>query len=257
LTADQIPPIRREVLVEADANTAFEVFTARIGRWWPVGELSVHGAASTVEFAGGKIIERSAAGEVAVWGSVTAWDPPRELSFSWHPGTDGSQASRVLVTFTPAGPQTLVRLEHSGWEVFADPAAARAEYDHGWPQVLDRYRAEVTAPAEPEETWVALLHRPGPDAPSGAGIFQDPRFGWHAEFLNRMRAAGYLVAAGPLADEPGAGLTILRLPRAGQAAEAEKLATEDDQAVASGLLTVAVRPWRVLLRSSAAGQLGA
>ena len=28
-----IPPIRREILVDADPQTAFEIFTARIGRW--------------------------------------------------------------------------------------------------------------------------------------------------------------------------------------------------------------------------------
>ncbi len=67
-----------------------------------------------------------------------------------------------------------------------------------------------------------------------------------------MRDAGYLVAAGPLPDEQGAGVTVLRLPGAGQTEKARTLATEDDQSVASGLLAVTVRPWQVLLRS---GQL--
>jgi uncharacterized protein YndB with AHSA1/START domain len=49
--------------------------------------------------------------------------------------------SQVEVTFTAAGSQTLVALTHSGWEAaFADPAAARAEYDQGWPTVLSCYR---------------------------------------------------------------------------------------------------------------------
>ena len=37
------------------------------------------------------------------------------------------------------GRRTLVSLVHGGWEAFADPAAARAEYDGGWAMVLDRY----------------------------------------------------------------------------------------------------------------------
>jgi uncharacterized protein YciI len=146
-----------------------------------------------------------------------------------------------------------VRLEHSGWEIFDDPAAARAEYDEGWPRVLDCYGddvATVMAAADASaETWVALLHQPGPTAPTEGTIFDDPRFAWHVEFLGRMREAGYLVAAGPLADEPGAGLTVLRLPGAGQADKARTLATEDDQSVAHGLLAVTVRPWQVLLRA--------
>ena len=43
-----VPPIRREVLVDADPAAAFEVFTGGIGRWWPLDELSVHGGDATV-----------------------------------------------------------------------------------------------------------------------------------------------------------------------------------------------------------------
>jgi hypothetical protein len=46
-----VPPLRREILVDADPATAFEVFTARIGQWWPLAELSVYGAGATVEIA--------------------------------------------------------------------------------------------------------------------------------------------------------------------------------------------------------------
>jgi hypothetical protein len=84
--AGGLPPIRREIIVDADQDTAFEAFTARIGRWRPVAERSVHGAGSTVEFAGGQIVERAAGGETAIWGSVTAWDPPGALEFTRHLG---------------------------------------------------------------------------------------------------------------------------------------------------------------------------
>jgi uncharacterized protein YciI len=251
--AGGIPPIRREIIVDADQDTAFEAFTVGIGRWWPVAEHSVHGAGSTVEFADGQIVERAAGGETAIWGSVTTWDPPGALAFTWHPGRSPDRASQVRVTFTGLGEQTRVQLEHSGWEIFDDPAAARAEYDAGWPHVLDCYGDDVVAimaAADPSaETWVALLHQPGPTAPTDSPIFDDPRFAWHVEFLGRMREAGYLVAAGPLPDEPGAGLTVLRLPGAGQAEKARVLATEDDQSVADGLLAVTVRPWHVLLQA--------
>jgi uncharacterized protein YciI len=253
LPSGGIPPIQREIVVEADQDTAFEAFTARIGRWWPVAEHSVHGAGSTVELAGGQIVERSAGGETVIWGAVTTWDPPGEVAFTWHPGRGPDRASQVRVSFTELGDHTRVRLEHSGWEMFDDPAGARAEYDQGWPRVLDCYRdAVATAQATgepPAETWVALFHQPGPAAPTEGTIFDDPRFAWHTEFLGRMREAGYLVAAGPLPDEPGAGLTVLRLPGAGQAEKAWKLATEDDRSVAGGLLAVTVRPWQVLLRA--------
>jgi uncharacterized protein YciI len=282
-----VPPIRREILVEADPAAAFEVFTAGLGRWWPLGEHGVHGKDATVSFEGmslgGRIVERPAAGDgaagdgaagdgaagdednghegagqVTVWGTVTRWEPPEAVAFSWHPGYAADRASQVEVTFAAADPapdgaaQTLVRLTHTGWEAFADPAAARAEYDQGWPFVLERYSEHVagSGAGQDEDTWVALLHRPGPEAPRTGSLFEDPRFGQHVAFLNRMREAGYLVLAGPLADADGEGMTILRLPGPGRLGTAIRLANEDDASVAGGFLTVAVRPWLVMMQGA-------
>jgi uncharacterized protein YciI len=243
-----VPPVRREVLVDADPATAFDVFTGAIGRWWPLAELSVHGAGATVAFIDGQIVERSAEGEIAIWGTVTRWEPPAAVAFTWHPGGTPGRASHVEVTFTAAEARTLVRLEHSGWDIFDDPAAARDEYDHGWPKVLDLFRDEVARRPD-GETWVALLHRPGPAGPESGPVFEEPRFADHVAFLGRMRMAGYLVAAGPLTDQPGEGMTILRLPGANQMGEAIRLATKDDASVASGFFTVTVRPWAVMLQA--------
>ena len=98
------------------------------------------------------------------------------------------------------------------------------------------------------ETWVALMHRPGPAAPATGALFDDPRFGEHFAFLNRMREAGYLVLAGPLVDRDGEGMTILRLPGPEQLGTATKLATEDDASVAGGFLAVTVRHWHPRMR---------
>ncbi|HXP55191.1 MAG TPA: SRPBCC domain-containing protein [Streptosporangiaceae bacterium] len=267
-----VPPVRREILVDANQATAFEVFTHDIGRWWPVADNSVYGAGGTVTLADQEIVERSADGHSALWGTITRWEPPAAVSFTWHPGQTPDRASRVEVTFAaapggaaaePAG-QTLVTLVHTGWDSFDDPAAARADYDQGWPPVLGRYADHLgtllpppDAPSAPDapgsaggeagETWVALLHQPGPAAPTEGSLFDAPGFGEHFAFLTRMRDAGYLVAAGPLADEDGAGLTILRLPGANRLDEARRLAAEDDLSVAGGFFTVAVRPWHVVL----------
>jgi uncharacterized protein YciI len=241
-----VPPIRREILVDADPAAAFEVFTAGLDRWWPLEELSVYGKGATVAFADGQIVERSADGEAAVWGTVTRWEPPVAVAFTWHPAQPAERASHVEVTFAAVAAQTLVRVEHTGWDVFDDPAAARAEYDHGWPHVLDRYAEHMSADGE-DDTWVALLHRPGPAAPPAGSLLEDPRFGEHVAFLNRMREAGYLVLAGPLADADGEGMTILRLPGRDQLSTATRLATEDDVSVATGFLAVTVRPWQVMM----------
>jgi uncharacterized protein YciI/uncharacterized protein YndB with AHSA1/START domain len=245
-----VPPIRREIRVDADPATAFEVFTARIGQWWPVSELSVFGSGAVVAFTDGQIIERAADGRSSCWGSVIRWEPGTAVAFTWHPGMTPERASQVEVTFAADGAQTLVVLEHTGWEAFDDPAAARSEYDQGWPAVLENYRDHTQQPAG--ETWVALLHRPGPAGPADGSVFDDPRFADHVAFLTRMNEAGYLVAAGPFTDLDGEGMTVLRLPGADQVDRAAQLATEDDVSVATGFFTVTVRPWQVLMQASEA-----
>jgi len=144
-----LPPIHREILVDAPPGVAFALFTSKIGDWWPLDGLSVFGAGATVAFEDGALVERSPDGQAAEWGQVTSWLPPGEFSMTWHPGRDTLAASQVTVTFRAAGDQTLVVLEHAGWDVFADPAAARAEYEHGWPEVLRLYQA-YTAPGRSE-----------------------------------------------------------------------------------------------------------
>jgi len=294
-----LPPIHREILVDAPPDVAFALFTSKIGDWWPLDGLSVFGAGATVAFEDGALVERSPDGQAAEWGQVTSWLPPGEFSMTWHPGRDTLAASQVTVTFRAAGDRTLVVLEHAGWDVFADPAAARAEYEHGWPEVLRLYQAAVAparrepgasppqyppeitsrnisspgtmSPAEAvrapatgedgaaqdgdgdggEATWVALEHRAGPAASPDVSLFAQPQFRDHIDFLQRMAGQGYLIAAGPLPSEPGAGMAILRLPGAGRLAEATRLATEEDASVVAGFFTVTVRPWQVMLTAPA------
>lgn len=94
-----ISPIRREVLVDAGPAIAFEVFTARIGRWWPLAELSVHGADATVAFDDGKIIERSAGGDAPPGArSPDGSRPPRSRS----PGTPVGRPSLPATSRSPS-----------------------------------------------------------------------------------------------------------------------------------------------------------
>jgi uncharacterized protein YndB with AHSA1/START domain/uncharacterized protein YciI len=245
-----LPPLRREIVVAADPARAFAGFTEEISAWWPLGELSVLGSGSLVSFEDGRLVEANAGGEEAIWGEVREWEPGRRLRFSWHPGSE--VASEVTVTFTATEAGTAVLLEHAGWEVYPNPELRRSEYDQGWPSVLQLYGecigTGVSESAPAEETWVALMHVPGPSAPTDSSLFADPRFGEHTAFLQRMSERGYLVAAGPLGTD-GSGMTILRLPGGGRLAEATVLAMTDDGAVTSGLLAASVRPWNVMFHS--------
>src|SRR3954451_22935240 len=98
-----VPPLRREVVVDAGCDLAFAVFTDQIGTWWPLGDFSVHGAGATVAFAdpgvGGRIVESRDGARDALWGTVTRWEPGHAIAFTWPPGRGQETASRVTVTF--------------------------------------------------------------------------------------------------------------------------------------------------------------
>jgi uncharacterized protein YndB with AHSA1/START domain len=139
-----IEPVRKTVTVPASPQRAFELFTAGIGEWWPLATHSVgqQQAAGVVfgEGVGGEIVESLADGTASVWGTVTRWQPPHLVAYTWHAGTPVAEASTVEVTFAPAGPgETVVELVHSGWERRPDGAAARAGYASGWDPVIACY----------------------------------------------------------------------------------------------------------------------
>ena len=90
--------------------------------------------------------------------------------------------------------------------------------------------------------WFALFHRPGPALAEDESIFEHPAMRDHGAFLGRMQERGLLIAAGPLPDEPGAGMTILRTDGT---VDVAALATTDDLSVVGGYLTVEIRPWDV------------
>ncbi|TDE93910.1 hypothetical protein EXU48_10595 [Occultella glacieicola] len=140
-----LPPIRRQVFAACELQTAYALFVSDIGSWWPVASFGCFGEGSSVTLDGSRFVETGPAGQTAVWGTIIEADPPTMVSFTWHPGREPDAASRVVVSFAAAGDGTLVTLEHDGWESFAEPAAARAQYGGGWVTVLDRYAEAASA----------------------------------------------------------------------------------------------------------------
>ncbi len=89
---------------------------------------------------GGRILEKIRGGREVVWGTITAWEPPRRVAFTWHPGQAPSTAQDVEVRFAPSGARTRVELEHRGFErLGALGRRARRGYPIGWAYVLGLY----------------------------------------------------------------------------------------------------------------------
>jgi len=108
-------PIRQSVHVDCPVEDAFRLFTEFFGDWWPAG-----GEHEIEPWTNGKIIERTASGEEREWGTITAWEPPDRLAFTWHPGADADRAGTVEVEFAVEADGTRVTVTHSDWHLAHD-----------------------------------------------------------------------------------------------------------------------------------------
>lgn len=141
LAEEKVAPIRKTRTVPLAPQAAFELFTRRVGEWWPVATHSIAGervaALRFEERVGGRLVEVVDDGTEHSWGEVLAWNPPHRFVISWHPSLDPTAASILEVRFHEDGDGTRLELEHRGWEEHGDEAAElRSRYEPGWDFVL-------------------------------------------------------------------------------------------------------------------------
>ncbi len=150
--------VRTAVTVNTPIERAFDVFTQKMGTWWPETHHIIEGELAEMVFeprVGGSIYDRTTDGNETRWARVLAYDPPNRLVFSWDISsqwqieTDPDKTSQVEVTFTADGPdRTHVVLEHSkldahgeGWEQHRDMVGAQ----DGWQLSLDAFAKAAAA----------------------------------------------------------------------------------------------------------------
>ena len=146
--------VSKTLHVEVPIEKAFQVFTQRMGAWWPA---SHHIAPTPFQEvvveprAGGRWFERDAKGSECEWGRVLTYEPPKRLVLAWHLQPDfkfhpdKDRSSEVALEFIAEGPEsTRVEFEHrhlerhgEGWEKL------RAGVDPGWGLVLSGFVALV------------------------------------------------------------------------------------------------------------------
>jgi uncharacterized protein YndB with AHSA1/START domain len=149
--------VRKQIVVPASQQRAFEVFTAGFGDFKPrEHNLMASPIAKTVfePRVGGHIVDIADDGSECPWARILAYEPHDRVVFSWDIGpdwqlvADPDNASEVEVRFVAESPErTRVELEHRhldrhgpGWEAVRDGIAD----DAGWPLYLDRYAALFT-----------------------------------------------------------------------------------------------------------------
>lgn len=144
-----IPPVTKSMVVNLAIEDAFRLFTAGIGTWWPLHTHSVGEERATTckieEKVGGRFYEVQEDGPEVLWGTISVWEPPNRLVFSWHPGYDVEEAQEVEVTFEAKDGGSRLTLIHRGWEKRAQKYPdIRDGYDQGWDIVLGLYSAQTS-----------------------------------------------------------------------------------------------------------------
>jgi uncharacterized protein YndB with AHSA1/START domain len=158
-SAIRIAPVKKTVIVNASPEHAFNVFTAKIDRWWP----KTHGiGASPIQqsfiepFVGGRWYTRCEDGFDVVVGHIQVWQPGARLVVTWEvnavwkPDARVSFASEIEVRFTAdANGGTRVELEHRNFERMgaAEGETMRNAVDNGWPGLLQLFTAAFSAEA--------------------------------------------------------------------------------------------------------------
>jgi len=150
-----VEPIRKQIDVACEPQTAFTILTENIAGWWPLDGHSVSamngGVAKSVVLepqVGGKVYEIGPDDEIIPWGSVRVFEPGSQLVLAWHIGKPEAEATEVEFAFTALpGGKTRVELEHRGWDETAEGIQDyRDRYNQGWVRVFETcYRAACSA----------------------------------------------------------------------------------------------------------------
>ena len=153
MAAVKIAPVRKSIRVKASQARAFEVFTAGLGRWWPLD----HGigpaprkAAVMEARLGGHWYEVAENGTRTDVGTIIVWEPPRRFVMSWDINSewkpDTTVSSEVEVRFVADGADaTRVELEHRKFEVMGAKGGEkmRKDVDGDWPSLLEHFKTEA------------------------------------------------------------------------------------------------------------------
>lgn len=148
--------VKKTLTVAAPADVAFRVFTAGIGRWWPLATHKI-GAVPAVDAViepsvGGRWYEVGDDGSTCDWGRVLAWEPPRRLVLAWQITADWkhdpSLVTEVEILFAPEGSSTRVELTHRHLDRYGARAAEMLGVfasPGGWDGLLAAFAGKVAA----------------------------------------------------------------------------------------------------------------
>jgi hypothetical protein len=140
--------IKKELLVKASQETAFRVFTERMGDWWPkshhIGKTPPTDSILEQKVEGRWYSTHEDGTECNI-GKVLIWDPFGRVVIAWQVNGnfqyDPDLISEVEVLFLAEEPGlTRVSMEHRDLEKLAGGAKIIEDMDNGWGFILNLYK---------------------------------------------------------------------------------------------------------------------
>lgn len=138
--------VTKTVMVPADAGKAFDVFVARMGKWWPKSHSILQNEVQDVVVElkpQGRWYEHDGQGNEADWGYVKSFERGDHLLLCWQLTADWARDealdTEVYVIFENKGDMTEVKLTHRLLENYGDRAAemkAAFEAPNAWADMM-------------------------------------------------------------------------------------------------------------------------
>ncbi len=139
--------IKKEFLVKASQQTAFEVFTQKMDLWWPRNQHIV--SADMTEMVvepqvGGRWYSKHADGSEANVGHVLTYQPYTLFVLAWQINgdfkCDPNLITEVVAEFVPEGPTiTRVKFEHRDLHKLGSGKSVESMND-GWGTIMNLYK---------------------------------------------------------------------------------------------------------------------
>ncbi|WP_413666907.1 SRPBCC domain-containing protein [Mucilaginibacter sp. Mucisp86] len=145
----ELNTIRKEIIVSAAQQTAFEVFVNQMGLWWPASGHTDDCPMIRVGLepkTGGRWLGYNRDGDESELGKVLVFDPYALFALDWQTDADlrfdPDLHTEVRVEFIPEGDkQTRVKLTHFNVERLGEAARGINE---GWSGIMEVYQNFIT-----------------------------------------------------------------------------------------------------------------
>jgi hypothetical protein len=128
----------KSVLLPLAPVAAFQLFTQKIGEWWPPDRRHTEDPASEIFLLeSGRFFERARDGREVELGAVRSWDLPNRIVLDFFIATSPEKPTEVEIAFAARGDSTQVTVVHRPKPVSAALWAERApRYERSWDVVL-------------------------------------------------------------------------------------------------------------------------